>query len=92
MELTQEELNDFKSNGFLLLQNFADKAECEAILDVAKAHLKHKIEPIETEIGYGLYMGQTLNIHQIPAIIPLKKGIPHAKKTKNRPSRLSSCY
>ncbi len=54
MELTQEELNDFKSNGFLLLQNFADKAECKAILDVAKAHLKHKIEPIETEIGYGL--------------------------------------
>lgn len=54
MELTQEELDDFNSNGFLLLRNFADKSECEAILDVAKAHLKHKIEPIETEVGYGI--------------------------------------
>jgi len=25
--------------------------------------------------------GQTLKIYQIPAIIPLKKGIPNAKKT-----------
>ena len=52
MELTQTQLDDFNTNGYLILRNFADKAECEAILDVAKAHLKHKIEPIETEIGY----------------------------------------
>jgi len=53
MQLTQTQLDDFNTNGFLILRNFADKAECEAILDVAKAHLKHKIEPIETEIDYG---------------------------------------
>ena len=52
MELTQIQLDDFNKNGFLILRNFADKSACEAILDVAKAHLKHKVEPIETEIGY----------------------------------------
>lgn len=54
MLLTKKELDKFNLNGFLLLKEFATTKECEAILDVAKAHLKHKIEPIETEIGYGL--------------------------------------
>jgi phytanoyl-CoA hydroxylase len=53
MILTPIQLDEFTKNGYLILRNFADKAECEAILDVAKAHLKHKIEPIETEIDYG---------------------------------------
>jgi phytanoyl-CoA hydroxylase len=53
MILTPIQLDEFTKNGYLILRNFADKAECEAILDVAKAHLKHKIEPIETEIYYG---------------------------------------
>ena len=52
MKLTPIQLDDFHTNGYLILRNFAGKAECEAILDVAKAHLKHKIEPIETEVGY----------------------------------------
>jgi len=53
MTLTPSQLDDFNSNGFLILRNFAKEAECEAILDVAKVHLKHKIEPIETEVDYG---------------------------------------
>jgi len=53
MQLTQTQLDDFNTNGYLILRNFVDKAACEAILDVAKAHLKHKVEPIETEIDYG---------------------------------------
>ena len=53
MGLSTSQLDDFNKNGFLILRNFADKAECEAILDVAKAHLKHKVEPIETEVDYG---------------------------------------
>jgi phytanoyl-CoA hydroxylase len=53
MILTPIQLDEFTKNGYLILRNFADKAACEAILDVAKAHLKHKIEPIETEIDYG---------------------------------------
>ena len=52
--LTQDELESFETNGFLILRNFLDKESCEAILDVAKAHLKHKIEPIESEGDYGL--------------------------------------
>ena len=54
MMLTQDELESFETNGFLILRNFLDKESCEAILDVAKAHLKHKIEPIESEGDYGL--------------------------------------
>ncbi|MCH9740093.1 MAG: phytanoyl-CoA dioxygenase family protein [Epsilonproteobacteria bacterium] len=53
MKLTDEQLDSFNKNGFLILRNFANPAQCEAILDIALAHLKHKIEPLETEIGYG---------------------------------------
>ncbi len=52
MELTQEQLEEFDKNGFLLLRGFLDKRSCEAIRDVAKVHLKYKIEPIETEYEY----------------------------------------
>lgn len=53
MELTPTELNEFNENGFLILRNFLENKVCEAILDVAKVHLKYQIEPIETEIDYG---------------------------------------
>lgn len=53
MILSNEQLQQFKEDGFLILRDFADKRICDAILDVAKEHLKHKIEPVETEIGYG---------------------------------------
>jgi phytanoyl-CoA hydroxylase len=52
MLLTDEQLCSFQEDGFLILRDFANHVNCEAILDVAKVHLKHKIEPIETEIGY----------------------------------------
>lgn len=52
MRLTQTQIDEFNTNGFLVLRNFHDKASCQAILDVALAHLKHKIEPIESEIDY----------------------------------------
>ena len=52
MTLTPLQLQDFQQNGFLILSNFLEVQRCEAILDVAKAHLKHRIEPIETELGY----------------------------------------
>jgi len=52
MILSTIQLQQFNQDGFLILRDFADKEKCEAILDVAKVHLKHKIEPIETEIGY----------------------------------------
>ena len=52
MILTPLQLQDFQQNGFLILPNFFEVQKCKAILDVAKAHLKHCIEPIETELGY----------------------------------------
>ncbi len=52
MLLSNEQLHSFQNNGFLILRNFANHINCEAILDIAKVHLKHKIEPIETEVGY----------------------------------------
>jgi phytanoyl-CoA hydroxylase len=52
MELTKEQLSEFRENGFLLIRNFLDERSCDAIRDVAKVHLKYKIEPIETEYEY----------------------------------------
>jgi phytanoyl-CoA hydroxylase len=52
MTLSNEQLQQFKKDGFLILRDFADKEKCAAILDVAKVHLQYKIAPIETEVGY----------------------------------------
>ncbi|MGC9350910.1 MAG: phytanoyl-CoA dioxygenase family protein, partial [Sulfurovum sp.] len=52
MKLTEAQLAQFQEDGFIILRDFADPVQCEAILDVAKVHLKYRIEPIETEIGY----------------------------------------
>lgn len=52
MKLTQEQLNQFNKDGFLLLKNFADKALCDAILNKAQEHLSQKIAPIESEQEY----------------------------------------
>jgi phytanoyl-CoA hydroxylase len=54
MKLTQQQLEEFDKNGFLVLRNFLPRDDCEAILDVALVHLKHKVEPIESEIDYGI--------------------------------------
>ncbi len=52
MELSTSQLQQFNQDGFLILRDFADNIKCEAILEVAKVHLKYQIEPIETEVGY----------------------------------------
>lgn len=52
MILSDEQLQHFRQDGFIHIKQFVSTEQCDAILDVAKAHLKHKIEPIETEIGY----------------------------------------
>lgn len=54
MKLSSQELEKFNRDGFLILRNFADCTACEAILEIARVHLKYKIEPIETEIDYGV--------------------------------------
>ncbi|MBD3788969.1 MAG: phytanoyl-CoA dioxygenase family protein [Campylobacterales bacterium] len=52
MRLSDEQLEQFDRDGFIVLRDFAPKEQCEAILDVAKTHLKYRIEPLETETGY----------------------------------------
>ncbi|MCP4970155.1 MAG: phytanoyl-CoA dioxygenase family protein [Arcobacter sp.] len=52
MELTQEQLNEFNKNGFLVIKNFAEKKLCNDILAKAKVHLKNKQAPIESEQEY----------------------------------------
>jgi phytanoyl-CoA hydroxylase len=52
MELNKKELEEFNENGFLLIRGFLDKRSCEIIKEIAKIHLKYKIEPIETEYEY----------------------------------------
>ncbi len=53
MTLTQQQLEEFDTNGFLVLRNFLEKEACQAILDVTLVHLKHKVEPLESESDYG---------------------------------------
>ncbi len=52
MTLTEEQLHNFEKNGFLLLPKFADAQTCDTIKDIALAHLKHRVPPIETECEY----------------------------------------
>ena len=52
MKLTPQQLDSFNSNGFLILRDFAKQKECDAILEIAKVHIKYRIEPIETEPEY----------------------------------------
>ena len=52
MKLSKEQLEEFNRNGFLILRGFYDTKNCEIIREIAKVHLKYKIEPIETEYEY----------------------------------------
>jgi len=52
VKLSDSQLQEFKENGFLLLRGFLEPKECEIIREIAKVHLKYKIEPIETEYEY----------------------------------------
>jgi phytanoyl-CoA hydroxylase len=53
MQLTTEQLAQFHRDGFIVLRKFLDAKQCDNILRMAQIHLDAKIEPIETEIGYG---------------------------------------
>jgi len=52
LELSSEQLSEFRENGLLLIRNFYDKKKCDAIREVAEVHLKYKVPPIETEYEY----------------------------------------
>jgi len=52
MRLSQEQFKSFEQKGYLVLRKFAELEQCDTILDIAKAHLKHKVPPVETESEY----------------------------------------
>jgi len=52
MRLTKEQLETFEKRGYLVLRKFAEPELCDTILDIAKAHLKHEVPPVETEMEY----------------------------------------
>ncbi len=65
MKLTQEQLLQFNTNGFLILKNFADPVLCEKILESAKDHLVKKVAPIESEAEYLQADTDSLTIEKI---------------------------
>lgn len=52
MTLTQEQIKEFNTNGFLIIKNFAEQDLCDKILEKAKEHLVNKQAPIESEQEY----------------------------------------
>lgn len=52
MKLTTQQIDEFNTNGFLLLRGFADTKMCDEIRNLAAHHLFEKIEPIESEEEY----------------------------------------
>ncbi len=52
MELTPAQIDDFNTNGFLLLRGFASTDTCDEIRELAAKHLEENIEPIESEEEY----------------------------------------
>ncbi len=53
MQLSTGQLAKFHKDGFIVLRDFGDVQQCDTILEIAKEHVEQKIEPIETETGYG---------------------------------------
>ncbi len=52
MKLSNIQLEEFNSNGFIILKNFAKEELCDDILEKAKEHLQRKEAPIESEQEY----------------------------------------
>lgn len=54
MTLSSEELDQFNSDGFIVLRDFLDSNSCDLIYEKAKYHLDNQIEPFELESEYHL--------------------------------------
>jgi phytanoyl-CoA hydroxylase len=52
MRVSAEEIETFETKGYLVLRGFADAERCDTIRDIAEAHLRHRVPPIETEREY----------------------------------------
>jgi len=52
MRLTQEQVDSFNRDGFLIIREFLEYRECDIIKEIAQIHIKYQIEPIEMEWEY----------------------------------------
>ncbi|XPV69137.1 MAG: phytanoyl-CoA dioxygenase family protein [Halarcobacter sp.] len=52
MKLSQEQLDQFNKDGFIIIKSFAKEELCDEILKKAKNHLEKKTAPIESEQEY----------------------------------------
>jgi len=52
MRLTQEQIDSFNRDGFLIIRDFLEHRECDIIKEIAQIHIKYQIKPIEMEWEY----------------------------------------
>ncbi len=65
MTLSQEQLDKFNQNGFLVIKNFADTKFCDEILEKAKEHLQKKQAPIESEQEYMQISNENITVRRL---------------------------
>jgi phytanoyl-CoA hydroxylase len=65
MQLNQEQLEHFNTNGFLIIKSFASHALCDEILEKTKEHLDNKIAPIESEQEYMNLSDDTITVRRL---------------------------
>jgi phytanoyl-CoA hydroxylase len=65
MQLSQEQLDKFNNDGFLILRDFASKNLCNQILEKAKEHLEKKQAPIESEQEYMQVSDENITVRRL---------------------------
>ncbi len=65
MKLTQEQIDQFNRDGFLILKKFATAQLCEDILKSAQKHIQNLIAPIESEQEYLELNSQDITLRRI---------------------------
>ena len=83
MQLGKSDLEFFNENGFIVLRDFANKKECNAILDIANIHIKYRVEPIETEEEYHLQSKEE-RVHKIDYNSKMRGTIRRLRQAYNR--------
>ena len=73
MELSQEQIDEFNENGFIVLKKFASKELCDEILEKAKIHLEKKQAPIETEQEYMQVSDENITVRRLRQVYDREK-------------------
>ena len=65
MKLTQNELDKFNKDGFLIIKDFVKHELCDKILNKAKEHLEKKQAPIESEQEYMNLSNDSITVRRL---------------------------